>query len=154
MAVPDADAERRYCELLTYLPATWNMQGDLSEAAWWPAALLKQIGQFVHEQATWLGEGHTVVVSEPGEIYVQGTLVSAALIRAPSIEPPEFDELTIDKTPCRFLWAFPITDAETDLKLERGAGALLELFDEHALDHVLDPGRACMVTGRTPTPRP
>lgn len=153
MSVPAGMEERRYCELLTYLPAHWDLEGvgaKTSEEAWWPAALLKQLGQFVHEQSTWFGEGHTVVVAEPGETYAPGTLVSAALLRAPEIEPAEFDELVIDGVPCRFLWVFPITEAETNLKLEQGAGALLELIEEHGLSHVLDPGRACLVTGRRP----
>jgi len=60
-----------------------------------------------------------VLVSEPGETYASGTLVSAALLRAPEVETEEFDERVIDGTPCRFLWVFPITEAETEFKLEQ-----------------------------------
>lgn len=147
MTVPTG-REDRYCELLIYLPPDWELEG--SEEGWWPGRLLRQLGQFVHESSTWFAEGHTVVVSEPGETYAPGTLVSAALLRAPEIEDEEFDELVIEGTPCRFLWAFPITEAETDLKLEQGATALLDLIEEHGLSHVIDPGRACLVTGRRP----
>jgi hypothetical protein len=150
MAMPAGMEDRSRCELLTYLPADWEMIGDIPEQQWWPAALLKQLGQFVHEQSTWLGDEHTIVVSEPGETYAAGTLVSAALLRSPSIEARGFDELMISGTPCHFLWAFPITEAETNLKLERGAGALLELLAANEVGHVLDPARACVVTGRRP----
>ena len=72
MAVPKGTEERRHCELLSYLPANWEL--ERSEEEWWPAALLKQLGNFVHEHSSWFGEGHTVVVSEPGETYAPGTL--------------------------------------------------------------------------------
>lgn len=147
MAVPTGREEQRYCELLTYLPPDWELEGS---EGWWPGALLKQLGQFVHESSTWFGEGHTVVVCEPGETYAPGTLVSAALLRAPETEPDEFVELAIDTTQCHFLWAFPITEAETNLKLQHGTAPLLALIEEHGLSHVLDPGRACLVTGRHP----
>ena len=151
MAVPKEMNERRYCELLTYLPSSWQILGaDTSDAQWWPARLLKQLGQFVHEQETWFADGHTVVVSEFGETYSAGTLVTAALLLAPRIEPPEFDELVIDGTPCRFLWVFPITEAEVQFKLEHGADALLELMSNQKVSHVLDPGRACLLTGQQP----
>ena len=148
MRVPAGREEQRYCELLTYLPPDWDLEGP--EERWWPAGLLLQLGQFVHESPTWFAAGHTVLVSEPGEVYAPGTLVSAALLRAPQTEPEEFDELAIDGSPCRFLWVFPITEAETNLKLEQGTEALLALIEEHELSHVLDPARPCLVTGRQP----
>jgi hypothetical protein len=45
---------------------------------------------------------------------------------------------------------FPVTEAELQLKLERGTDALLELIGTKDVGHVLDAGRACMVTGRRP----
>ena len=145
MHVPPGQERRRRCELLTYLSAGW----DLDEQ-WWPGALLRMLGQFVHEHETWFEPGHTILVAEPGETYEDGTLVSAVLLRPPTAEDPQFDELVIDGVPCRFLWAFPITEAECDFKLEHGADALLALIAEHELGHVLEPGRRCLVSGRLP----
>ena len=147
MAAPSGEEDRAYCELLTYMPPDWELQG--SDGGWWPAAMLKRLGQFVHENETWFGDRHTVVLSEPGETYAPGTLFSGVLLRLPTAEPDEFDELTIEGIRCRFLWAFPITEAETELKLEQGTEALLALID-HQLDHVTDPRRPCLVTGRQP----
>jgi hypothetical protein len=148
MTVPRGHEDQRYCELLTYLPPDWQLED--SELTWWPGRMLRQLGQFVHESSTWFGQGHTVLVSEPGETYAPGTLVSAALLRAPEVEDEDFDELAIEGTSYHFLWAFPITEAETNLKLEHGTRALLRLIEEQELSHVLDPGRACLVTGRRP----
>lgn len=149
MSVPEGMDEYRYCELLTYLPAGWDLLGE-GEQAWWPGRLLKQLGQFVHEQSTWFDDGHTVAVSDPGETYAPDMLTSAALLRVPCVEAPGFDPALIDGVPCRFLWVFPITEAEAEFKLKHGAGALLELIEAHQLGHVLDPGRACMISGRRP----
>ena len=146
MHVPRGREPERRCELLTYLPADWEL-----EQQWWPGALLRMLGQFVHEDETWFEPGHTVLVAEPDETYAEHTLVSAVLLRAPAAEDPRFDTLVIDGTPCRFLWAFAITQAECDLKLEHGSDALLALIGEHDLSHVVDPGRRCLVTGRLPT---
>ena len=59
MAVPEGREDRRHCELLTYLPPGWELEG--SEEGWWPGAMLKRLGQFVHENETWFGDGHTFV---------------------------------------------------------------------------------------------
>ncbi len=115
-----------------------------------PGALLRLLGQFVHEQETWFEAGHTVLVAETGQTYAPGTLVSAALLRTPDAEPAELDEFAMEGIPCRFLWVFPITEAETELKLERGVEALLELIADRGLGYVTDPGRACLVTGWEP----
>jgi hypothetical protein len=147
MAVPPDREAQRYCELLTYLPHDWELEDS---GGWWPAAMLRRVGQFVHEHETWLAQGHTVTLSEPGETYAPGTPFSAVLLRAPDIEDPDFDELEIEGVPCRFLWAFPITQAETDHKLEHGSAALLELVHQHDPGHILNPARACLITGRTP----
>lgn len=101
MSLPDDQAEHR-CELLTYLPPDWVLEG--SEAGWWPGSLLKVLGQFVHERSTWFAEGHTVLVSEAGETYAPGTLVSAVLLRAPDVEARPFGEFALGGTACRFLW--------------------------------------------------
>jgi hypothetical protein len=153
MAVAERAVDRRYTELLLYLPAGWELLDagrGVAEQAWWPARLLKRLGSYVHEHSTWLGPNDTVAVSEPGESYAPGTLVSGALLLAPRVEPEGFDPLIIDGVPCRFLWVFPVTEAELQLKLERGTDALLELIGTKDVGHVLDAGRACMVTGRRP----
>ena len=147
MAMPPGLERRGRCELLTYLPPDWDLERP---EGWWPAALLKLLGQFVHENDTWFGRGHTVLVAEPGETYAPGTLVSAALLRAPTIEPREFGQFESAGEACRFLWAFPVTEAETNLKLEEGESTLVELIEQHRLPHVLDAGRPCLVTGMRP----
>ena len=43
-----------------------------------------------------------------------------------------------------------MTEAELQRKIERGADALLDLIAQKNPGHVLDAGRACMVTGRRP----
>ncbi len=152
LAVPKSMDDRRYTELLLYLPPSWQLSDDASpEDAWWPAELLKHLGRFIHEQQTYFEPGHSVAVAEPGETYAPGTLLAGALLLPPSLEEPEFDRLSICGIPCRFLWVHPITEAEMKLKLERGTDALIELMNQRALSPVIDPHRACLVTERAPS---
>lgn len=153
LAVPKSMDDHRYTELLLYLPPSWQLTDDTSprEDTWWPAALLKHLGRFIHEQQTYFEPGHSVALAEPGETYAPGTLVAGALLLPPSLEAPEFDRLSIRGIPCRFLWVHPITEAEMKLKLERGTDALIELMNTRGLSPAIDPRRACLLTGRTPS---
>lgn len=152
LAVPKSMDDYRYTELLLYLPSTWELVDDTSpEDTWWPARLLKHLGRFIHEQQTFFEPGASVAVVEPGETYVPGTLVSGALLLSPSLETPEFDRLSICGMPCRFLWVHPITEAEMNLKIERRSNALIALMNERRLSPVIDPDRACLVTGDAPS---
>jgi hypothetical protein len=52
----------------------------------------------------------------------------------PTLVPPESDlGVSLRGDPLNILWLVPITSGEAALKLERGAGALYDLFDER--DH-------------------
>jgi hypothetical protein len=54
-------------------------------------------------------------------------------------------KLVLGGDPVRFLWPVPITEAELDLKLNRGYNALMELFNEVEHPYILNPGRASYV---------
>ncbi|MEJ7764251.1 MAG: suppressor of fused domain protein [Acidimicrobiales bacterium] len=151
LAVPKAEDHRRYSEFLLYLPAQWDAFGDEAGGdQWWPAGLLRHLGSFVHEAETYFAPGHSVRVADPGAVYSPGTPFQAAFLLPPWFEPKGFDDLQIEGIPCRFLWVCPITEAETDLLVNRGANALLSLMGERRLSHIIDPNRACLVTGNHP----
>ena len=147
--VPAGSAHPRRCELLTYVPATYDPEHGKETDAW-PEGMLRLLGEFVHENKTWYVPGHTVLLAEPGEVYVPRTLISAVLFRSPTAESPEFDELEIDGEPCRFLWAYPITAAERSYAVDNGADALRTLIAASAFDLGLQPRRRCLVSGRQP----
>ena len=49
--------------------------------------------------------------------------------------------------PCEVLWLVPITEAEYNLKLESGIGAVLTMFEKHQHPIVLNRERSCYATG-------
>lgn len=153
MAVPENVNDPDRTELMMYLPKDWDLSTPTAESPepWWPASLLFLLGHFVHDEKTWFGPHHTVTVAEPGQMYSPGTLFSAVfLLPPPPVEAKEFNELVIDDIACSFLWVFPITQAEADLKVEKGFESLVALMQEHEIGHILDPKRPCMVTGHRP----
>lgn len=152
MAGLDAMGRPRHVELLTYLPEMWDVHDEmLGDERWWPGRLLKQLGRFVHDQKTFFCPGHSVTVSEAGKVYTPTTPFAAAIFLRPWLEAEDFDDLEIDGVECHFLWVYPITEAEACLKRERGDEALVTLIRQSGLSHVIDPNRACLVTGRRPS---
>ena len=151
MSVPKGFDAHRYVELMVYLPADWDLWGlDVAEGHWWPARLLKQLGNFVHDQSTWFGGGHTVRLAEPGQTLGDATLFTTALLLPPWPEVPTFDQFQLDRIPCRFLWVVPITEDEENFSLDKGAQALVALMRKANVSHVIDPSRSCLVTGKAP----
>jgi hypothetical protein len=53
--------------------------------------------------------------------------------------------LVLDGDPVEFLWPIPITQAELELKLNRGYDALMDRFNEVEHPVVLDPRRTSYV---------
>lgn len=146
MVVPDNEPERRHQELMVYLPAGWPLDPNAGSAAVWPFWLLRALGRFAHDESTYFAPGHTVALANPPEPFVPGVPFTTALLLDPP-EPSSFDELTIGDTPCRFLWAIPLTTAEADYKLSNGGNALLEKLREADVRREIDPARACLITG-------
>jgi Suppressor of fused protein (SUFU) len=141
---PAEMASFQHVELLTYLPPTW----DLSRRdSWWPGRMLKEIGRYVHQERTWLGPGHTLSLEGGDERDVAGSRFAGAMLLPPDCEPEAFDRLEIAGVPVRFLWMVPLTAAEIDFKLSHGSEDLLDLMRQRRLPQVLNPARACLVTG-------
>lgn len=144
-------------ELLTYVPPDWPTSGQQAPVLepeghwwWWPAEMLKLIGRYVHVDHTWLGPWHTVDLTGGTGEPISGTMFVSALLFPPGIEPDDFGVLEVDGMPVSFLWVIPITAAELDLKRDRAGDELISLMNTREQPHVIDPQRACMVTGATP----
>jgi hypothetical protein len=149
MNVPTEHIDRGHLELMTALPADWPLDfASAGEEAWWPFRLLKRIGWFVHERRTFLLPGQTIQLEDPSQPFVPSTLLSAVLLVPPVNEDDGFNKLEIAGTQYRFLHVVPITGAELEYKLQHGTPALLELLFSKDVGPIIDPRRACAVTGR------
>lgn len=146
MTVPaevDADVPR-YMELMVTLPADWPISQDAfeDERNYWPVRLLKGMARLPHEYDTWLGFGHTIPNGHPSEPYAPGVGFDGAIVLTPVTTPEDFATLELDdgKT-ISFMSLVPLYPEEMDLKLRKGAEALLDRFDAKKIQDVIEPGR-------------
>ncbi|HEL4237499.1 TPA: suppressor of fused domain protein [Stenotrophomonas maltophilia] len=146
MTVPDeVDADvPRYMELMVTLPADWPISQDAfeDERNYWPVRLLKGLAQLPHEYDTWLGFGHTIPNGHPSEPYAPGVGFDGAIVLPPVTPPEDFAELALeDGKVISFMTIIPLYPEEMDLKLKKGAEALLDRFDAKNIQDVIEPGR-------------
>ncbi|HHA2973699.1 suppressor of fused domain protein [Stenotrophomonas geniculata] len=146
MTVPDeVDADvPRYMELMVTLPADWPISQDAfeDERNYWPVRLLKGLARLPHEYDTWLGFGHTIPNGHPSEPYAPGVGFDGAIVLPPVTPPEDFAELALeDGKVISFMTIIPLYPEEMDLKLKKGAEALLDRFDAKNIQDVIEPGR-------------
>jgi len=140
MTIPDHLSAPRHAELMISLPPDWKLdQASFESGEWyWPVRLLKSLARLPHKYATWLDVGHTVPNGDPAVPYASNTRLCGAIIAPPISSDDDFDTLRIDDDKeIRFYSVVPIYQAEMDLKLRKGAGALFErLGAKHVTDLV------------------
>ena len=110
-------------------------------------ALLRNLAHFVHDNNTWLHWGHTMPNGQPPEPLFD-TQKLDTLLFMPTVVGPDStlgDELQIESDPVHLIWCVPITSAECQLKLDEGADALYDLFDENEHPFAFDGDRPSYV---------
>jgi hypothetical protein len=93
--------------------------------------LLRRLAHFPHDNRTWIHWGHTMPNGTP-PVPILGTVLDCFLFM-PSILQPDSglgERLAWRDEPVQLVWCVPITTAECNLKLEQGADALYDLFDQ------------------------
>lgn len=130
----------QYCELVTCLPAYWNMSKEdfEKEENYWPIRLLKTIARIPSEFDSWISFGHTIPNEEP---FAPSTDMMCGYVTFPYLFEPEFFTLKYKEREVHFFYMFPLYKEEMDLKLEKGVDALEELFGENDVSFVVDPKR-------------
>jgi len=141
MTVPAGAEEYRLAELMLCLPREWKVDSD-AEEDYWPIRLLKGLARLPHEYGTWLSIGHTVPNGDPAEPYSTKTRLCCAFLGPPISIPPEASTLvTASGAVINLYSVLPLHPEEVDLKLKKGADALLDAFDAHGVTELLDPQR-------------
>ena len=138
-----------YAELVALLPAGWplNSEAFADEDNYWPIRLLKSLARFPHKANTWIGFGHTIAnEGEPPTPYAESVPFRAAML-APSMSLGEkFFKMKGPKRRETFFWSVvPLYWEELQFKLENGADALLDRFDEAGVSDRVDPARKSVV---------
>ena len=139
MKVPEGESEFRYAELVIHLPKNWPLTGNALQdpTRSWPVDWLRRIARYPHEHNTWLGGSSVIFANEePPQPLASNTKLSCLLLL---LEPDPFGTLrTVDGRLIRFYMVYPIYTEERDLERSEGIRRLVELFQEHSIDTVVD----------------
>lgn len=151
MNAPEGASGCEYAELLVSLPAMWPLTREAfeDESSYWPLRWLKMLARFPHEYQTWLWYGHTMPNGDPPEPFAPSTRLCSMMLAPPIHYPPEFS--TLDAGPGRTVhfWSLmPIYLEEQELKLRKGADALLERLDQAGVTEVIDLNRPSVASRR------
>ena len=108
---------------------------------------MRWLAHFPHDQKTWIGSAHTIPNGNP-PLPLWGSSVLDTILLLPTIVARDATlpkELVLGGEPVHFLWVVPVTTPECELKLARGVGAILDLFEQNRHSHVFDPNRPSYV---------
>src|SRR5262249_12895865 len=106
-------------------------------------ATLRWLAHFPHDARSWLGAGHTVPNGNPPSLFWGSDSLDTILFMPPIVNKHQrlSEDLVLGGDPVHFLWVVPLTTAECNFKLDRGFGALLDLFAHNQHPPLFDRAR-------------
>ena len=130
-----------YAELMIALPRHWPLSGRQfrEDTNFWPIQWLTMLARLPHAYDSWLGFGHTVPNGEPPEPLATNNSFTGVILLPPLRTPDAFStlQLTPDKA-IDFFALVPIYPEEMELKLREGTDLLIERFNLHGVDEVVN----------------
>ena len=143
MAAPESYEHLARAELMLCLPSSWPLGGDSfnNEEFYWPIGLMKFLARFPHEYETWLGEDHTIPNGDPPDPFDDSTGLCGTILARPATLAPEQHALTSRHGPVQIYAVVPLYEDEMNLKLKKGADALLKALRKKGVNEVIDPKR-------------
>lgn len=141
MNVPQGLEDHRFAELMICLPASWSLTEEAlkDENNYWPIRWLKLLAKFPHDYQTWLGWGHTMPAGNPPVPLSEQTKMNGVILLPPICMDFGFHVLKMDEErSIRFYAVIPLYQEEMDYKLKHGLDALMDRFDKHGINEVID----------------
>jgi hypothetical protein len=111
------------------------------------AETMRLLAHFPHDQKTWIGAFHTIPNGNPPAPLWGSPVLDTFFFLPPLVKKDQGfeNELILDGDGVQLLWIVPLTTAECNLKLAKGATAILDLFQKNRHPHVFDPNRKSYV---------
>ncbi len=111
--------------------------------------MLRFLAHYPHDNGRWIYYRTTIPNGTPPEPFFKRSKLSTIFLTEPILKGDRelTSRLRIKRTAIDLLWVIPITDAECELKLNRGADALYDAFNRVQLPFVLDERRRSCVLG-------
>jgi hypothetical protein len=152
MTTPEGAGDLAFAELVLFLPPEWRVDlikatppPDDLERWYWPIRWLKRLARFPHEYKTWLGFAHSIPNGDPPEPLGPDTKLSGWLLLSPIEVPEEASPIALEGRTVQIYALHALHAEEMAFKLDKGTGALLDVFDSQSVSEVLHPDRTSVV---------
>lgn len=132
MNAPDDLEELKYTEIMTVLPADWEISESSirNEANSWPISWIKELARLPHENEDWLWYGHTIPNGDPAEIIAENTKFSGVILLRSNFLDEEFLDIPFQDTNICLLSMVPLYSEELAYAEEFDAEKLVEKFKQ------------------------
>lgn len=143
MKVPVEHEDTKYIEVAMLFPKEWDFSNIKAkpESITWPISHLQSIGKMPISKNTWIGFGHTIECFKGVNDYFPGTNFNSTII-FPTIKlPKSFSEFKNVDNLIKIYSAIPLYPSELKYKLENGANALVDKFNEFNIQEIVDINR-------------
>lgn len=127
------DSLAKRAEIITY---TREPQG-------WIYNVLKGLAESPFDHDTFFHWYHNVPNGKP--MTAVPSLLTAYLFLPPYLEVEDFSPMIVDGDETDFLMMVPITDSELKFIREHRVNAMLDVFDKHDFDYIIDEQRSSFV---------
>jgi hypothetical protein len=101
---------------------------------------------FPFKYKTWLAISHTLAMQNPPAPIITGSSLTTAFFLPPIFEPKEFvDNFKLGNEKVNLLWLTFLSNKETEYKLNKGYGELVEKFNKDNFPQVFNPLRKSII---------
>lgn len=136
MAIPEKWQKYQldYAEYVIYLPKDWNINSG-AETDYWPIKTLKDVARLPIWCNTWLSYGHTTQSDEEGSAYAPNTRFNSVVLNYAENRNGDIRLVMPSGKVINFYEIIPMYPEELQFKMENGADALFEKFEEKGIQY-------------------
>ena len=136
MAIPEKWQKYQldYAEYVIYLPKDWNINSG-TDSDYWPIKTLKDVARLPIWCNTWLSYGHTTQSDEEGSAYAPNTRFNSVVLNYAENRNGDIRLVMPSGKVINFYEIIPMYPEELQFKMENGADALFEKFEEKGIQY-------------------